>query len=72
MGLMGHRTVEGEDLTLPTSSKSRGHLLSRVRDVQVFVAEAIKAGIDLVDISSGGNDPHQQIHTHPSYQVSYD
>ncbi|GAA5873499.1 hypothetical protein JCM16303_001144 [Sporobolomyces ruberrimus] len=40
-----------------------------IEQSKVFVAEAIKAGIDLVDISSGGNDPHQQIHTHPSYQV---
>jgi len=44
--------------------------MGRESDSQVFVNEAIKLGIDMVDVSSGGNDPRQQIQTYPSYQVS--
>ncbi|GAA5994826.1 hypothetical protein JCM5350_000903 [Sporobolomyces pararoseus] len=40
-----------------------------IEQSKVFAVEAIKAGIDLIDLSSGGNDTKQQIHTYPSYQV---
>ncbi|GAA5850984.1 hypothetical protein JCM5353_007174, partial [Sporobolomyces roseus] len=40
-----------------------------IEQSKVFVNEAIKLGIDMVDVSSGGNDSHQQIQTCPSYQV---
>ena len=37
--------------------------------LQVFVKEAIKLGVDLVDVSSGGNTPKQKISVGPGYQV---
>jgi len=39
----------------------------------VAVARLLKArgGVDLVDCSSGGNDPRQQIAVHPGYQVGF-
>ncbi|GAA5960406.1 hypothetical protein JCM3765_007501 [Sporobolomyces pararoseus] len=40
-----------------------------IEQSKYLVADAIDAGIDLIDLSSGGNDPKQQIHTYPSYQV---
>ncbi|GAA5918102.1 hypothetical protein JCM1841_005255 [Sporobolomyces salmonicolor] len=35
----------------------------------IFAKEADKRGVDLIDVSSGGNDHEQQIQTFPSYQV---
>ncbi|GAA5918054.1 hypothetical protein JCM5296_003845 [Sporobolomyces johnsonii] len=36
---------------------------------KIFAKEADKRGVDLIDVSSGGNDHEQQIKTFPSYQV---
>jgi len=36
-------------------------LCSRLKDV----------GVDLIDVSSGGNLPHQQLHPYPGYQVGF-
>ncbi|GAA5903463.1 hypothetical protein JCM6882_006554 [Rhodosporidiobolus microsporus] len=42
-----------------------------VEQSKILVHEAIKRGIDLVDVSSGGNDPEQQIKPGPLYQVPF-
>ena len=34
-------------------------------------AELKRVGVDLIDASSGGNLPHQQLHVHPGYQVPF-
>jgi len=39
--------------------------------LQIFVKEAIKLGVDLVDCSSGGNTPRQKISVGPGYQVPF-
>lgn len=38
---------------------------------EVLLKEAIKLGVDLVDVSSGGNDARQVIETEPGYQVVF-
>ncbi|GAA5894829.1 NADH:flavin oxidoreductase/NADH oxidase [Sporobolomyces salmoneus] len=40
-----------------------------IEQSKIYIGEAIKLGIDVADISSGGNDPKQVIKTFPSYQV---
>jgi 2,4-dienoyl-CoA reductase-like NADH-dependent reductase (Old Yellow Enzyme family) len=42
-----------------------------VDDVTAVVAALADRGIDLVDVSSGGNSPDQQIVTEPGYQVPF-
>ncbi|GJN87754.1 hypothetical protein Rhopal_000709-T1 [Rhodotorula paludigena] len=42
-----------------------------IEQSKIFVKEAIKAGIDLVDISSAGNTPRQKISVGPGYQVPF-
>lgn len=42
-----------------------------IEQSKVYVSEAIKRGIDLLDVSSGGNDTNQKITIGPGYQVSY-
>lgn len=57
------------DWVEPTSEAPTGGLT--VEDSIAF-ARLLKAeGIDLVDCSSGGNDPRQQIPTGPGYQVEF-
>lgn len=38
---------------------------------KVFCQEAIKRGVDLIDVSSGGNTPRQQIKIGPGYQTPF-
>ena len=79
-------TLEIVDLTRKTVPKdmpvflriSATDWLENVKDVEGWtVEETVKLseilaerGIDLIDVSSGGNDPRQQIKTGPGYQVS--
>jgi 2,4-dienoyl-CoA reductase-like NADH-dependent reductase (Old Yellow Enzyme family) len=42
-----------------------------VDDVAVVAARLAERGVDLIDVSSGGNSPHQQITTGPGYQVPF-
>ncbi|BGP13150.1 hypothetical protein JCM10213_000272 [Rhodosporidiobolus nylandii] len=42
-----------------------------IEQSKVYVKEAIKLGVDLVDVSSGGNTPEQQISIGPGYQVPF-
>ncbi|GAA5824458.1 hypothetical protein JCM3770_003717 [Rhodotorula araucariae] len=42
-----------------------------IEQSKIFVKEAIKAGVDLVDVSSGGNTPRQAIQVGPGYQVPF-
>ncbi|GAA5830636.1 hypothetical protein JCM11251_002544 [Rhodosporidiobolus azoricus] len=42
-----------------------------IEQSKIFVKEAIKLGVDLVDISSAGNTPEQKITTGPGYQVPF-
>lgn len=79
-------TLEIVDLTRKTVPKdmpvflriSATDWLENVKDVEGWtVEETVKLseilaerGVDLIDVSSGGNDPRQQIKTGPGYQVS--
>lgn len=40
-----------------------------VEQSAVLLQEAIKRGVDMIDVSSGGNDAKQQIKIGPGYQV---
>lgn len=42
-----------------------------IEQSKVYVSEAIKRGIDLLDVSSGGNDTNQKITIGPGYQVPF-
>ncbi|GAA5874963.1 hypothetical protein JCM8547_002137 [Rhodosporidiobolus lusitaniae] len=42
-----------------------------VEQSQVYVKEAIARGVDLIDVSSAGNTPKQQIKVGPGYQVPF-
>ncbi|GAA5971476.1 hypothetical protein JCM11641_008369 [Rhodosporidiobolus odoratus] len=42
-----------------------------IEQSKVYVKEAIKLGVDLVDVSSGGNTPEQKITVGPGYQVGF-
>ncbi|GAA5892310.1 hypothetical protein JCM8208_001507 [Rhodotorula glutinis] len=42
-----------------------------IEQSKIFVKEAIKLGVDLVDCSSGGNTPRQKISVGPGYQVPF-
>jgi 2,4-dienoyl-CoA reductase-like NADH-dependent reductase (Old Yellow Enzyme family) len=41
-----------------------------IEQSKVLTGELLKIGIDLVDVSAGGNYVHQKIKTEPGYQVS--
>lgn len=40
-------------------------------DVAAFVARARDLGVDLVDVSSGGNEPHPRVQPGPGYQTAF-
>jgi 2,4-dienoyl-CoA reductase-like NADH-dependent reductase (Old Yellow Enzyme family) len=42
-----------------------------VDDVEVVAARLAERGVDLIDVSSGGNSPDQQITSGPGYQVPF-
>ncbi|GAA5903494.1 hypothetical protein JCM6882_006563 [Rhodosporidiobolus microsporus] len=42
-----------------------------IEQSKIYVKEAIKLGVDLVDISSAGNTPKQKITVGPGYQVHF-
>ncbi|GAA5978872.1 hypothetical protein JCM10908_002719 [Rhodotorula pacifica] len=42
-----------------------------IEQSKIFCKEAAKHGVDLIDISSGGNTPRQQIKVGPGYQVPF-
>jgi 2,4-dienoyl-CoA reductase-like NADH-dependent reductase (Old Yellow Enzyme family) len=42
-----------------------------IEQSKAFCKEAVKRGVDLIDVSSGGNTPRQQIKLGPGYQVPF-
>ncbi|POY70773.1 hypothetical protein BMF94_6183 [Rhodotorula taiwanensis] len=42
-----------------------------IEQSKVFCKEAVKVGVDLIDVSSGGNTPRQKIKVEPGYQVPF-
>ena len=61
--------VSVTDWVDPSAEEPKGGL--SVEDSVAFASQLKKLGIDLVDCSSGGNDPRQQIPVGAGYQVAF-
>ncbi|BGO88726.1 hypothetical protein NBRC10512_005172 [Rhodotorula toruloides] len=56
----------------PEGEEKDGEYISwGIEQSKEFVKEAIKRGVDVVDVSSGGNTPRQDIKIKPGYQVDF-